>query len=1367
MFKQLRRAICLLLVISFFASSLDLPQAKAGEMTVPLMPSPGIMVALSPAYMPAQLKGIVIHAEDPFKFDFIVDKGQGHLDTVEKNKEYSQLIKYFLASMTVPDQDQWVNLSPYEKNRIIEADFGQTAMGRDLLSQDYLLKEISSSLIYPESRLGRAFWQRVYARAARQLGTTNIPVTTFNKVWIVPDQAQIDETNNAAYITKSHLKVMLEQDYLAIEKNKMPTRGLVQKNLSPSPLPSELGLNAKAPQVNHLKPNDNTSALSSQAIKEIILPELEKEVNMGKNFAPLRQVFSGMILAAWYKHALKQSILGQIYADKSKTQGLRQPGDMFKSELQRTCPLAGCLAVNPLELKASQVNHLVPSDNDIEFIYQRYLTAFKKGVFNYIKDADSPDGSVVPRKYFAGGFWNNIPQISNYRTVSSQDMAMTIKGGGDQDDVLVKLASSSDEAMAARSLEELIGANLDKRDERIPALEFPQADGSYVQMSAPKLFDDEDAIFTGMMDRAKENNVSYIVPVDKLPFYIRLLLGRNFSVGNNSVLEDMQRHLKWLVFAPDLMEYKFAKGAFKANAIPYYILNKPQAGMLHLPEGTVVMKLDYITPSMFSNYVKTMVHAVRSSLNRPHFGYNELAMPKLGVILKTPSVLGDYLRSTGDEAKLNEFLGKLLSKFRNWRGSPERYEELLSKLDMEHINPKQEFWPWDQEVMSTAIGLLREEVAKKLLKPLSVTGSAPAQVVQHALPEGQISPGAVDSSVSRPSWGARVVRSIKRRVKGLFLAGIIWASGYSLELPAQPNRITGKDEGAPKNPNDAAMASQGLRIPGSYAVDEPEDIGHIIELMNNDGSYIRMSRVEAYPSQADSLSTMSFYSRRWMDAAAYRVEIDLLPSNIKEAFKRLVIELYPGMKINFLDILRKYFWKGIIFTPYMVQYSKDGVESRPTYLILNQYQAGALRVPEGTLVMRFPNLDRDGDLSYLKKIVSASIVSMMRTRIRRGDLFLEQALDKEILKLMVGIWEHIFLVANGQKHSSNKDFNYYKEFIMDHPKYVAQYMDYFKSNFIRDFAMSSGEGEAIERDALRDNHIFFETHADGSYVEMLPPVPYHVQADSLASLLSQAKANKEALLVQVTSLPQRVKAALDNFKIDLGYGKQISYLDILQHYFPKGIIFTPFIEAYSFNDQFKNQYVPAFRILNKFQAALFTDDNGRTMGLPEGTIVMYLPAVKPNVELAYVATLVVASMMSLIENHLKSDGMALNESLEKNFGKIEGKMAAANLVDTGKNMFLKDNDFIEMQNVEIERYKIEDFMEVFRESFDRAMVSREPGGIDMNRAHLDMRIKRNGQGVVLPIGQQDLAQLSQIKGLIPVIIAIRPVAGLLGSGVIK
>src|SRR5258708_33813283 len=106
-------------------------------MVFALLPAPGSMVHLSSAFVPAHLTGIVIHSDNPLQFDFLVHKGDGQLTDAQKRLEYKKLVKYFLASLTIPDIDQWVNLSPYEHNRIIKENFGKTEMGRDLLAQDY------------------------------------------------------------------------------------------------------------------------------------------------------------------------------------------------------------------------------------------------------------------------------------------------------------------------------------------------------------------------------------------------------------------------------------------------------------------------------------------------------------------------------------------------------------------------------------------------------------------------------------------------------------------------------------------------------------------------------------------------------------------------------------------------------------------------------------------------------------------------------------------------------------------------------------------------------------------------------------------------------------------------------------------------------------------------------------------------------------------------------------------------------------------------------------------------------------------------------------------------------------------------------
>ncbi|MDE2222352.1 MAG: hypothetical protein KGK03_04700, partial [Candidatus Omnitrophica bacterium] len=108
----LHRALPRLLLVFIFLLNVTgpLPLAGADEWRLPV---PGVMVALSPPEDPPLLKGIKVHADNPFRFDFILDKGDSELSADELKDESSRLIKYFLASLTIPEKDLWVNLSPY------------------------------------------------------------------------------------------------------------------------------------------------------------------------------------------------------------------------------------------------------------------------------------------------------------------------------------------------------------------------------------------------------------------------------------------------------------------------------------------------------------------------------------------------------------------------------------------------------------------------------------------------------------------------------------------------------------------------------------------------------------------------------------------------------------------------------------------------------------------------------------------------------------------------------------------------------------------------------------------------------------------------------------------------------------------------------------------------------------------------------------------------------------------------------------------------------------------------------------------------------------------------------------------------------
>src|SRR5258706_1716677 len=115
---MLRKPISLIVAIIFLCS-LIMPVPKAQAQDLLGLPEPGTMVSLSPAYEPALIKGLTVHKDNPFLFDFIVDTGHSQLAGPALKNESDRLIKYFFASLTIPDKDLWVNLSPYEKNRIV------------------------------------------------------------------------------------------------------------------------------------------------------------------------------------------------------------------------------------------------------------------------------------------------------------------------------------------------------------------------------------------------------------------------------------------------------------------------------------------------------------------------------------------------------------------------------------------------------------------------------------------------------------------------------------------------------------------------------------------------------------------------------------------------------------------------------------------------------------------------------------------------------------------------------------------------------------------------------------------------------------------------------------------------------------------------------------------------------------------------------------------------------------------------------------------------------------------------------------------------------------------------------------------------
>ena len=307
------------------------------------MPPAGVLLEALAVKPYSVLQGISVDPHDPFKINFLADAGEGRSIPEEQAQHF---IKYFLAFLTIPEKDLWVNLSPAEPDRIVNLQLGETAAGQDLLREDYVLKQLAASLTHPDGALGKSFWREVYAKVREQYGDISIPLDTFSRVWVVPGQSVVYEQDGSAFISESHLKVLLDQDHQSLQY-------------------LDSGRNGQSRDDN-MTPGSETYV---SVARDIIVPAIEREVNEGQHFIALRQMHHALILAVWFKRKLKDSIVNRLYADRQKLAGI-------------------------------QINE----KDAARKVYEQYMVALKKGVFDFIREEFDPVGQeMIPRRYFSGG----------------------------------------------------------------------------------------------------------------------------------------------------------------------------------------------------------------------------------------------------------------------------------------------------------------------------------------------------------------------------------------------------------------------------------------------------------------------------------------------------------------------------------------------------------------------------------------------------------------------------------------------------------------------------------------------------------------------------------------------------------------------------------------------------------------------------------------------------------------------------------------------------------------------------------------------------------------------------------------------------
>ncbi|NLX12626.1 MAG: hypothetical protein GXY44_03095 [Phycisphaerales bacterium] len=299
------------IIVKFLAVALACAHLSSTCLADMYLPPPDRMLPVSDNWSAPLLKGVRFNPGDPLDLEFVFDAANaGSLDRTEALK----LIRYFLAGLTLPEDDLWVNLSPYESDRILPDSLAATEMGSDMLAQDYVLKQLSSSLTHPDTPTGEAYWrvENGESRIENRLG----------KIWIVPDSATMYEEGTSAFVINAKLK-----------------------------------------------------AESESASHDALLPRINRELNEGRNFAQLRQIHYALLLGMWFKKKFQDTFY-KSYFDSSKIEGI----DLADPAARDT-------------------------------IYNLYVDAFRKGVFNYERK-EREGGRLIKRHYFSGGVREKLSSSS-------------------------------------------------------------------------------------------------------------------------------------------------------------------------------------------------------------------------------------------------------------------------------------------------------------------------------------------------------------------------------------------------------------------------------------------------------------------------------------------------------------------------------------------------------------------------------------------------------------------------------------------------------------------------------------------------------------------------------------------------------------------------------------------------------------------------------------------------------------------------------------------------------------------------------------------------------------------------------------------
>lgn len=269
-----KKLISLILCFSFAFQQTGFAQLACSADMSALVSKAAVSSPGTERFRPVHLRSLSYEGSGD-RINALVDKGDaGGVDADSSSRD---LLKYFLIGITLPDDAFWVNLRPDAPERMIDTELARTDLGKVLLEADLQLKKDAAAHTSPATHEGREYWEKLYKKAEELYGTQVGDIPALTRPWIVPDEIIVRQARNSAYVYKATLKVMLEQDYL---------KGA----------PAYAFPDGRSRELNEY---------ASKLVRELIIPVLTKEVNSAKRYAPLRQAYYSLVLAAWFKNRFR------------------------------------------------------------------------------------------------------------------------------------------------------------------------------------------------------------------------------------------------------------------------------------------------------------------------------------------------------------------------------------------------------------------------------------------------------------------------------------------------------------------------------------------------------------------------------------------------------------------------------------------------------------------------------------------------------------------------------------------------------------------------------------------------------------------------------------------------------------------------------------------------------------------------------------------------------------------------------------------------------------------------------------------------------------------------------------------------------